>query len=127
MNKEDDKKDYEIGYKRPPKANQFKKGQSGNPKGRPKLVKSFKADLKEELEEIISINEGGKAKLATKQRGLIKRILTAALNGNNQAAKISIGMISSLFEPTEEPDEEISPEDLELLKKYYGGIIDGNN
>ncbi len=25
-------KDYEVGYKRPPKVNQFKKGHSGNPK-----------------------------------------------------------------------------------------------
>jgi len=28
--------DYEVGYKNPPKKTQFKKGQSGNPKGRPR-------------------------------------------------------------------------------------------
>jgi hypothetical protein len=28
--------DYEVGYKKPPKATQFKPGQSGNPAGRPK-------------------------------------------------------------------------------------------
>lgn len=33
MGKKDDDR---VGYKRPPKKNQFKKGQSGNPKGRPK-------------------------------------------------------------------------------------------
>ena len=27
---------YEVGYKRPPKHTRFKKGHSGNPKGRPK-------------------------------------------------------------------------------------------
>jgi hypothetical protein len=32
-NKEDD---YEIGYRRPPRETRFKKGQSGNPKGRRK-------------------------------------------------------------------------------------------
>lgn len=31
----DDNDDYEVGYRKPPKANRFKKGQSGNAKGRP--------------------------------------------------------------------------------------------
>jgi hypothetical protein len=31
---------YEIGYRKPPKATQFRKGRSGNPRGRPKRSKS---------------------------------------------------------------------------------------
>lgn len=73
--------DYEVGYKRPPREHQFKPGQSGNPKGRPKLIKDFKTDLREELEEIITIQEGGKSKPITKQRALIKKLLVKALGG----------------------------------------------
>ena len=31
-----DNDDTDVGYGRPPKRNRFRKGQSGNPKGRPK-------------------------------------------------------------------------------------------
>jgi hypothetical protein len=31
-------KSYKVGYKKPPKATRFKKGQSGNPSGRPKQL-----------------------------------------------------------------------------------------
>ena len=36
--------DYEVGYGKPPKDKQFKKGQSGNPKGRTKGTKNFISD-----------------------------------------------------------------------------------
>ena len=32
-------RDYEVGYGKPPKEHRFKKGQSGNPRGRPKDAK----------------------------------------------------------------------------------------
>lgn len=34
-----EEKEYEVGYKKPPKSTQFKKGQSGNPAGRKKKPK----------------------------------------------------------------------------------------
>src|ERR1700742_2968486 len=47
-----------VGYKRPPKHTQFRPGQSGNPKGRPKGTQNLKSDLREELGEIVRVREG---------------------------------------------------------------------
>lgn len=52
-----DDRDYDVGYGKPPKRTQFKKGKSGNPKGRPKGAKGVKASLKRELESKITIQK----------------------------------------------------------------------
>jgi Family of unknown function (DUF5681) len=46
--------DNAVGYCRPPKHTQFKAGQSGNPKGRPKGTISSANFLRKILKEIVS-------------------------------------------------------------------------
>lgn len=52
--------DNDVGYKKPPKHNRFKKGQSGNPKGRPKDRKSFATRFFAILNEPVTLREGEK-------------------------------------------------------------------
>ena len=40
-----DEVDYDTGYRKPPKASQFKKGQSGNKAGRPKAAPNTRTAL----------------------------------------------------------------------------------
>ena len=81
---------YEIGYKRPPLNGQFKKGSSGNPKGRPTGSKNLPTLLDEELAEKIVITENGKKKTITRQKAIIKRIVNAAMQGDLKAMRLLI-------------------------------------
>jgi Family of unknown function (DUF5681) len=39
-------KDYKVGYGRPPEHSRFKRGQSGNPRGRPRKHRNFRTVLR---------------------------------------------------------------------------------
>lgn len=79
------KKSYRGGYKNPPKEHQFKEGQSGNPKGRPKGSKNLSGLYMDLLKEKIHITEGGKSKTMTTQEAIARRIRADALKGKDKA------------------------------------------
>jgi len=101
--------DDNVGYKKPPKNNQFKPGQSGNPKGRPKKQlggynKSFREDLMQELDETVSMTEGGKQKKVSKRRFLIKRLTADAISGKTSSTRILSGILVKYLEGTLEKE-----------------------
>jgi hypothetical protein len=118
MAKKDD--DYEVGYKKPPRETQFKPGQSGNPKGRPKERKNFKTELLEELHERIAVKEGGAHRKVTKQRAMLKSLTAKALHGDTKAAAVIVNMVYRLLDQDEDdvktPD--LSAEDLDILNDF---------
>src|SRR5256885_15907693 len=76
---------YEIGYRRPPESGRFKKGKSGNPRGRPKGSANFLTILQQELGQSIVVNENGKKKTITRMQAIVKRIVAGALQGDLKA------------------------------------------
>lgn len=114
----DNFENYEVGYKRPPREHQFKPGQSGNPKGRPKKNKTFKEEISNELDELIYIQENGQKKQITKRKALAKKIINEALSGKTSATKI----ISPLLFSEQVSDEQLLKEpgqyDLDLIQDY---------
>jgi replication-associated recombination protein RarA len=109
--------DYDIGFKKPPKHTQFQKGQSGNPKGRPKGVKNIATDIKEELEEFVQIHEGQQVKTVTKQRALIKALLAKASKGDVRAAQTLLSLKAGVDQSDQEKDIQtwFTDDDLEII------------
>ena len=87
--------DEEVGYCNPPKSGQFKKGQSGNPKGRPKKEPPdpFFIMLQKELEKTINTKDvnGNEVSLSKKEL-IIKRFLHDAVNGDKRTIEILVRM-----------------------------------
>jgi Family of unknown function (DUF5681) len=100
---------YTIGYGKPPQNTRFTKGRSGNPKGRPKGTKNLKTDLAEELAERIPIREGKRTARISKQRAIVKMLISQTLKGDGRAAATLVTMMHRLLDhgsqtvPAEEP------------------------
>ena len=73
---------YEVGYGKPPKHTRFRKGRSGNPRGRPKGKKSVWPMLDAVLREKVTVLEGGQRKRITKMEASLKSLLDQAMKGN---------------------------------------------
>ena len=79
--------DYEVGYGKPPKATQFRKGRSANPKGRPKRKPGAVGDvIKDVLNTPVEYREGGQTKNASRRELALKRHLKRAVEGNVASA-----------------------------------------
>src|SRR5262249_38077536 len=106
-----------VGYKEPPKGRQFQPGKSGNPSGRPKAVRNFKTDLREELSESISIREGGRDISISKQRALIKRLVASAIEGDARSIATLMSFCARAF-ADDGDDQQSAPEDREIIDAF---------
>ena len=119
--------DKNLGYKLPPKDHQFKKGQSGNPNGRPKGSISLKKLFYQELKNNIVLANGD---VITKGEAIVKQTINGAAVGNILLTKIVLHYMDkfeqkSLFERFVnrfKKDHALSNKDIEAYALYNKNI-----
>lgn len=77
--------DYPVGFKKPPKDKQFKPGQSGNPKGRPRGSRNFANVVRQATTAPVRVRRDGKSRTVPTQEAALMRLVEKALAGDHRA------------------------------------------
>ena len=93
MTKRKDTEGFEVGYGKPPRKSQFQKGQSGNPKGRPKRSRNVDTLLRETFFRTITVTEGGQRKKVTVLEALFRKLAKSALEGDARSVDKMIRLL----------------------------------
>ncbi|MFC4294012.1 DUF5681 domain-containing protein [Novosphingobium tardum] len=81
--------DYEVGFGKPPKKSQFKKGQSGNPGGRRTRPRSLREEIMLKLDRKVAVPMPGKKtkQIMTVREIIATKLVQDAANGKPAALK----------------------------------------
>lgn len=122
-----------VGYGKPPKATRFRKGQSGNPKGRPKGKLNIATVILRALEVKVVINENGRRREVTKLEAAMMQLVNKAASGDLRALD-SVTALAQMAEERVEQEQSRKPglEDidkwvLEDLKERLEAASKGGN
>jgi Family of unknown function (DUF5681) len=93
---QDDERDYQVGYGKPPRHSQFKRGQSGNPRGRPAGSKNLGTLVSEALNEPVIVVENGGRRKISKREAIIKQLVNRSAKADWRAIKILLDIVREL-------------------------------
>jgi len=120
--------DYRVGYCRPPESTQFKKGQSGNPGGRPRNLPrvattlQLRKDILTAMEREVTIVRGGKTEKVPAIVAAFDRLLLKALNGHYRSLELVIQLRRQLIEEHSEMQAQLMGTVLKVDEAYEAAI-----
>ena len=107
----DDKGDYQVGYRKPPRHSRFVKGQSGNPRGRSPGAQNMKTLLTQALNELVVVTDHGGRRKVSKRQAIVTQIVNRAAKPDFKAIPILLGMVCDI-----ERDSDPQPADPSLTE-----------
>lgn len=120
---------YEVGYGKPPKKSQFKPGESGNKKGRPKGAKNTSVLLKEIADSKVSIVENGQTKKVAKRAAVLMQLINKSIKGDTKAINILLPRLfetdakeeerAAVIEQLSKGDEDIANDFMARMEEHY--------
>jgi hypothetical protein len=117
MPNKNDGSTYEIGFGKPPQHSRFRKGLSGNPKGRPKGRRNLATVLERTLQEKVVIKENGVSRTVTKLEAAIKQLVNKAAAGDLAALRQLTALAGSAVEQgADSSTNQLAEADLEVMK-----------
>jgi hypothetical protein len=84
---------YENGYGKPPVSGRFKKGQSGNPKGRPKGSKNLAAIIQRESRRPVRVTGPGGSRLVTRLEATVIQLGNKAVQGDIRSQREYLSLV----------------------------------
>ena len=111
-------REYAANYRKPPLHTRFKKGQSGNPRGRP--AKNLPALLAAALNEKVTVTENGKRRQVTKREAVIAQLVNKSASAELRATKMLIDMLRDIekrAEPAIAEKNLFGPTDKEVIQQ----------
>lgn len=119
------RKDYDVGYGKPPKSKQFEKGESGNAKGRPPGARNFAGDLADILGATVEISENGQQKKVSSQKAALLRLLEKALKGDARALDrlLELAQSFSADRAAQESERRLTNTETDILERFRQDIL----
>ena len=87
--------DYEVGYGKPPKQHQFRKGQSGNPNGRPRKNETLADLVVKLLDEPIQVRTKDGTFTMTSREAIVRTLIQRAATGDVRQTKMLMELIET--------------------------------
>ncbi len=107
-----------IGYGRPPHATRFRKGVSGNPKGRPKGTRNLTTVIHAALSERVTVTENGRRRRISKLEAAVKQLVNRAAVGEARATQLLLSVIqSSETQSTPAPISDFEDSDRDVVRE----------